>query len=115
MDLLKISSVVDGTVVEGFGYVKNHSYKWKLAVESVVKSIAQVPDRFFDIKGRQYPIDINRKVSVHSLPDYENYKDAIIYKINSKTHGAPPLAKIIFDYAMESKGELRILNFSLTQ
>ena len=75
-----------------------------MAIESVVCSIAQVPDRFFDIKGRSYPIDVNRKVSVHSLPTYENYKDAIIYKINSRTHGAPPMAKIIFDYAMEEKG-----------
>jgi hypothetical protein len=47
---------------------------------------------------------MNRKVSVHSLPTYENYKDAIIYKINSRTKTAPPLAKIIFDYAMEEKG-----------
>lgn len=83
-----------------------------MAIESVVCSIAQVPDRFFDIKGRSYPIDVNRKVSVHSLPTYENYKDAIIYKINSRTHGAPPMAKIIFDYAMEEKGQL--VNFTLT-
>ena len=104
LNILKISSVVDGTEIYGFGYVKNHSYKWKIAIESVINSIAQVPDRFFDIKGRSYPIDMNRKVSVNSLPDYENYKDAIIYKINTKTKGAPPLAKIIFDYAMEEKG-----------
>lgn len=106
LDLLKISSVVDGTKVEGFGRIHEHSYKWKLAIESVVQSIAQVPDRFFDIKGRSYSIDINRKVSVHSLPTYENYKDAIIYKINSHSKGAPPLAKIIFDKAMEDKGSL---------
>lgn len=105
-DLLRISSVVDGTIVEGRGYVKERSYRWKLAIESAVNSIAQVPDRFFDVKGRSYPIDMNRKVSVNSLPDYENYKDAIIYKINTKTKNPPPLAKIIFDYAMESKGKI---------
>ena len=110
LDLLRVSSVVDGTVVEGSGYTRNHSYNWKLAIESAVNSIAQVPDRFFDIHGRAYPIDINRKVSVNSLPDYENYKDAIIYKINSRTKKAPPLAKIIFDYAVENKGEVIIQN-----
>ena len=93
--------------------VKTHSYKWRLAIESVVNSIAQVPDRFFDIKGRSYPIDVNRKVSVHSLPTYENYKDAIIYKINSRTKLAPPLAKIIFDYAMESQGSLEYVNLEV--
>jgi len=73
-----------------------------MAIESVVKSIAVVPDRFFDITGKSYPIDWNRKVSVHSLPDYENYKDAIIYKINNRgKFVVPPLAKIIYDAAME--------------
>ena len=113
MNLLKISSVVDGTKVEGIGYVKNHSYKWKLAIESVVCSIAQVPEKFFDITGRAYRIDTNRKVSVHSLPTYENYKDAIIYKINSISPGAPPIAKIIYDYAMESKGRLGSLELTV--
>ena len=40
LDLLKISSVVDGTSVEGIGMVGNHNYKWRLAIESVVNSIA---------------------------------------------------------------------------
>ena len=98
LDILKISSVVDGTNISGNGVVRGHTYRWKMAIESGVKSIAQVPDRFFDVKGVAYPIDVNRKVSVASLPDYENYKDAIIYRINSHYPIAPPLAKIIFDY-----------------
>jgi hypothetical protein len=98
LDILKISSVVDGTNISGNGVVRGHTYRWKMAIESAVKSIAQVPDRFFDVKGVAYPIDVNRKVSVASLPDYENYKDAIIYRINSHYPIAPPLAKIIFDY-----------------
>lgn len=107
LGLLKISSVVDGTDVRGFGMVKNHTYRWKMAIESVVQSIAVVPDRFFDIKGKSYPIDWDRKVSVHSLPTYESYKDAIIYKINSKGRcHIPPMAKIIFDEAMASQGEI---------
>ena len=114
--LLKISSVVDGTDVRGFGSVKNHTYRWKMAIESVVKSIAVVPDRFFDITGKSYPIDWNRKVSVHSLPDYENYKDAIIYKINNRgKFVVPPLAKIIYDAAMEGQGTIKTLNFSYNE
>lgn len=71
-----------------------------MAIESAVKSIAVIPDRFFDIKGRSYLIDQNRKVSVTSLPTYVNYKDAVIYKINSN-NPVPPKAKIIYDDAME--------------
>lgn len=110
--LLKISSIVDGTNIRGFGCVNNHNYKWKMAIESAVKSIAVVPDRFFDINGKTYPIDWDRKVSVHSLPDYENYKDAIIYKINNRGKFAvPPLAKIIYDSAIEGQGQQVELNF----
>ena len=98
--ILERSSVVDGTLIQGHGTVMGHSYGWRMAIESTVKSIAVVPDRFFDIKGRSYPIDQNRKVSVTSLPTYVNYKDAVIYKINSN-NPVPPRAKIIFDDAME--------------
>ena len=106
-DLLKISSVVDGTDIRGFGSVRNKTYKWKMAVESAVKSIAVVPDRFFDVKGNAYTIDWDRKVSVHSLPDYENYRDAVIYRINNRgKFQVPPLAKIIYDAAMEDQGTL---------
>ena len=102
LDILMKSSIVDGTKISGNGIVKNHTYRWKMAVESGVKSIAQVPDRFFDIQGRSYPIDWNRKISATSLPTYKNYKDAIIYKINSCDQIQIPKAKIIYDEAMES-------------
>ena len=105
LGLLKISSVVDGTNIRGTGICHNHSYRWRMAIESAVQSIAVVPDRFFDIKGKSYPIDWNRKVSVASLPTYNNYKDAVIYKINSHAKCViPPAAKIIFDNNMENKG-----------
>lgn len=105
LDLLKISSLVDGTKITGSGVVRNHVYRWKMAVESAVMSIGQVPDRFFDVKGRSYPIDWNRKVSVASLPTYENYKDAVIYRINSSTPVITPAAKIIFDSNMPTTGQ----------
>lgn len=103
-DLLRISSVVDGTEVKGHGVVNGHSYGWKMAIESAVKSIAVVPDRFFDVTGRSYSIDQYRKVSVDSLPDYENYKDAIIYRINTNNKTMfPPIATIIFDNEMQNR------------
>lgn len=101
IDILKKSSVVDGTEISGSGLIQGHGYRWKMAIESGVKSIAVVPDRFFDIKGRSYQIDQNRKVSVTSLPTYENYKDAVIYKVNSNSAINKPKAKIIFDNYME--------------
>lgn len=100
LDLLQISSVVDGTDVRGTGVVRDHTYNWKMVIESAVKSIAVVPDRFFDVRGKSYSIDQNRKISVSNLPTYNNYKDAIIYKINSK-NVKTPRAKIIFNDGTE--------------
>lgn len=96
LDLLKRSSVIDGTDIRGFGIVTGHTYGWKIDIETGVLSIAVIPDRFFDIRGRSYPIDQARKVSVANLPTYSNYKDAIIYKINSQTKEKPH-AQIIYD------------------
>ena len=104
LGILKISSIVDGTDIHGTGMVNNHTYRWKMAIESAVKSIAVVPDRFFDVKGKSYSIDWNRKVSVDSLPDYENYKSAIIYRINTRTENmVPPVATIIYDNEMQNR------------
>lgn len=105
LDILLKSSVIDGTEIRGTGNTKGHNYRWKMAIESGVKSIAVVPDRFYDIKGNGYTIDQNRKVSVSSLPTYENYKDAVIYRINNSTAGASPRAKIIFDNDKEQNLE----------
>ena len=55
--VLKTSAVVDGTDIRGFGTTNGHTYKWKMAIESLVKSIAVIPDRFFDVTGRSYRID----------------------------------------------------------
>jgi hypothetical protein len=70
LELLRISSIVDGTKVNGIGMVGSKTYNWKMAIESAVKSIAVVPDRFFDVNGRAYSIDWNRKISADSLPTY---------------------------------------------
>ena len=107
LDVLNKSEVVDGTRVQGNGLVNGHSYKWRLIIESGVRSVAQVPDRFFDGSGRSYPIDWNSKVSVFNgeAPAYTNFKDAIIYKID-KGHGkmkAHPY--IIFDAWMDNHGD----------
>ena len=101
LDLLMRSSVIDGAEIRGHGIIQGHVYGWRMAIETRVKSIAVVPDKFFDIKGRSYPIDQFKKISVSSLPDYINYKDAVIYKINSKSDLKAPKAEIIFDDAME--------------
>ena len=116
LGILKISSVVDGTDVRGIGNVGNHSYRWRMAIESMVKSIAVVPDRFFDVTGRSYPIDQQRKVSADSLPTYVNYKDAVIYRINKRTKHTPvPLAKIIYDNAVQGEESLETVKISVSE
>lgn len=104
LELLRISSIVDGTKVNGIGMVGSKTYNWKMAIESAVKSIAVVPDRFFDINGRAYSIDWNRKISADSLPTYQNYKSAVIYRINTTSNFVvPPIAEIIFDNEMQNR------------
>lgn len=105
-DYLITSDVVDGTRIQGVGSVLDKSYRWRVIIESRVRSIAQVPDRFFDVTGRAYPIDWNSKVSVFNgeAPTYSNFKDAIIYKIGP---GATPNELkpfIIFDAFQEEGG-----------
>ena len=106
MDLLNKSEVTDGTRIQGVGQVAGHSYKWRLIIESGVRSVAQVPDRFFDSKGRSYPIDWNRKVSVFNgeAPTASNFKDAIIYRIGDGGTLRNPHPYIIFDAWMDNHG-----------
>lgn len=106
MDFLNKSEVVDGTEIRGVGSVLGHSYKWRLVVESGVRSVAQVPDRFFDIEGRSYPIKWNSKVSVFNgeAATSSNFKDAIIYKINGGVENVKAHPYIIFDGWMDVHG-----------
>lgn len=95
---LERSSVLDGTVVRGFGYVDSHPYKWRLEIDTAVKSVAVVPDRFFSTYGKTYPI--KRKQTVGINQPSESFKYEIIYlrgydKYNDEG-GEPPYAKIIY-------------------
>lgn len=98
-DFLITSDVVDGVRAQGVGQTLDRNYRWRLVIESRVRSIAQVPDRFFDLEGRSYPIDWNSKVSVFNgeAPAYSNFKDAIIYKIGAINEKNDLKPYIIFD------------------
>lgn len=104
LDTLTKSEVVDGTRIQGTGMVNGKSYRWRLVVESGVRSVAQVPDRFFDTNGRSYPIDWNSKVSVFNMeaPAYGDFKDAIIYRIGAPDEQMSPKPYIIFDAWMDN-------------
>ena len=77
--IISTSQIVDGTNISGFGMVKNHSYKWTLYIESDIKSIATVPNKFFDIYGNSYAIDDTTQIIVDSNP--VNDKFHVIYKL----------------------------------
>ena len=74
---LQRSSVLDGTEIRGFGYCDGKPYKWKAEIESGLKSIVIVPDRFFSIYGKSYPIKRMQTVGVNQPS--ESFKYEIIY------------------------------------
>ena len=101
---LQRSSVLDGTDVRGFGYVNGHPYKWRAEIESEVKSIAIVPDRFFSIYGKSYPI--KRKQTVGINQPSESFKYEIIYlRGYDKYDDEKPQAKIIYHRQAEENIE----------
>lgn len=63
-DILTRSEVLDGIIADGFGEVNKRSYRWDLEVDSRIKSIAQVPRKFFDIYGRSHLICKRRTIGV---------------------------------------------------
>lgn len=98
------SQIVDGTNISGFGMVKNHSYKWTLYIESDIRSIATVPNRFFDIYGNSYAIDDTAQVVVNSNPiqsgiSAKPYKFHVIYKLLqvNDNQTTTPTKDLIFD------------------
>jgi len=97
---LQRSSVLDGTDIRGFGYVKTHPYKWRLEIETAVKSIAVVPDRFFSIYGKSYPIKRRQTVGINQPS--ESFKYEIIYlRGYDKYDDETPQARIIYHKQME--------------
>lgn len=99
-NILGFSSIVDGTEVEGFGYCKNRPYKWRMAIESAVKSIAVIPNRFFSTLGKHYPLNIKQTVGINTPSD--TFKYEIIYKRGLDSISIdPPKAMIIYNYEME--------------
>lgn len=74
---LQRSSILDGTEIRGFGYCDGKPYKWKAEIESGLKSIVVVPDRFFSIYGKSYPIKRQQTVAINQAS--ESYKYEIIY------------------------------------
>ena len=74
---LQRSSILDGTEIRGFGYCDGHPYKWKVEIESGLKSLCVVPDRFFSIYGKSYPIKRKQTVAINQAS--ESYKYEIIY------------------------------------
>ena len=74
---LQRSSILDGTEIRGFGYCDGKPYKWKAEIESGLKSIVVVPDRFFSIYGKSYPIRRQQTVGINQAS--ESFKYEIIY------------------------------------
>lgn len=101
------SEVTDGVKVTGTGAVNGRNYRWRLIIESGVRSVAQVPDRFFDTTGRAYPINWNSKVSVFNgeAPTSSDFKDAIIYKIGEPGQTIRLNPHIIFDAYQDETGK----------
>ena len=71
------SAVLDGTDVHGFGYVDGHPYKWRVEIDTAIKSIAVVPDRFFSVYGKVYPIKRRQTIGINQPS--ESFKYEIIY------------------------------------
>ena len=102
--IISTSQIGDGTNISGFGMVKNHSYKWTLYVESDIRSVATVPNKFFDIYGNSYAIDDTTQVIVSSTPIGDPYdatqkrKFYIIYKLYKDTEDTKtPTKDLIID------------------
>ena len=99
---LQRSSILDGVNVKGFGYVDGQPYKWNLEIETAVKSIAMVPDRFYSIYGKSYPIKRRQTVGINQPSELFKYE--IIYlRGYDKYSDEPPVAKIIYHAQAEGK------------
>lgn len=78
---------LENVEIRGSGTVRGKIYNWKADINSKAKSISIIPDRFWDITGRYYPINQSRKMVIEKLPTYTNLKNAVIYEINTNMIG----------------------------
>ena len=101
------SSVLDGVDVKGFGYVNGKPYKWRLEIDSSIKSVAVVPDRFFDIRGNSYSIKYRQTVGVTQPSDFFKYE--VIYIRGTEDFYPITKGKIIYHRQHQEETEtLRI-------
>lgn len=99
---LQRSTVLDGTNVKGFGYVGGKPYKWRLEIETAVKSVAVVPDRFFSVYGKSYPIKKQQTVGINQPSELFKYE--IIYLRGYDAFITDqPKAKIIYHSQAEGR------------
>lgn len=99
---LQRSTILDGVNVKGFGYVDGKPYKWNLEIETAVKSIAMVPDRFYSIYGKSYPIKRRQTVGINQPSELFKYE--IIYlRGYDKYDDETPKAKIIYHSQAEGR------------
>lgn len=99
---LQRSSILDGVNVKGFGYVAGQPYKWHLEIETAVKSIAVVPDRFYSIYGKAYPIKRRQTVGINQPSELFKYEITYLRGYD-KYDDEPPVAKIIYHAQAEGK------------
>lgn len=99
---LQRSSILDGVNVRGFGYVAGQPYKWHLEIETAVKSIAVVPDRFYSIYGKAYPIKRRQTVGINQPSEMFKYEITYLRGYD-KYDDESPIAKIIYHAQAEGK------------
>lgn len=99
---LQRSSILDGVNVKGFGYVAGQPYKWHLEIDTAVKSIAVVPDRFYSIYGKAYPIKRRQTVGINQPSELFKYEITYLRGYD-KYDDEGPVAKIIYHAQAEGK------------
>jgi len=100
---LQRSSVIDGVNIKGFGAVKGKPYRWAAEIESEVRSLAIVPDRFFNIYGKSYPIKRRQTVGINQPS--ESFKYEITYKRGYDLYEDTPVAAKIIYHKQNENGE----------
>ena len=88
------SSIIDGTLVKGFSYVDSRPYQWTLEIESEMKSVVVVPDRFFSIYGKFYPIKRKQTIGINTPSDSIKYE--IVFMRGYDKYENEGEAKIIY-------------------